>query len=389
MRKSEWSNKELEDLLRQMPKLQDMHQYSDIYHRHPMKMAKAKHWFLPSIATVTVFLLFVIFAPDLLKSQHKSNVSQKRVSISTSSNQLASTNGQIIKIDETKASIGKQSQLENLKTAVYENDLGKGKVLTYWIPDSQAQLLVPVSAVIHRPGKKTWLELFTDKMPRLQEKEWGLSEYYPLHASLSLDEESNSVVVNVSGNQPYSQGSAAQTSFINAMKRDITSNSNLKKMKFATNGEPGMLLDQEGKMMEMAISFERKRAYFFYTPEGKKVPFLVPSYESYPDINSALEAMRQDRTALGLKASIAPVLTFTKATIKNKTLYLSLRGKRSLRNDAASIYSYEAILLTAKEFGVNHVKFDRVGLKNLGPFDLSKENRVPVAANLRLIEDQP
>ena len=34
---------------------------------------------------------------------------------------------------------------ESIKRLLYDDEVGNGTVLTYWIPDSQAQILVPVS----------------------------------------------------------------------------------------------------------------------------------------------------------------------------------------------------------------------------------------------------
>ncbi|XJZ26082.1 hypothetical protein ACF5W4_11795 [Bacillota bacterium Lsc_1132] len=391
MKKFECSDKQIEELLRKMPKLQDVRQPQDIYHCLTLKMKKRKRmtWLIPSITTVAAFLLFMILVPSFLNLQGDSNSSENRLNGSSSSNQLASENKQMIKMDAKPFSDHNQVQLASLKTAAYKSDIGNGKVLTYWIPNLQAQLLVPVSTIVLHPGNKTWLELFTEKMPYLREKEWGLSEYYPVHAKFTLDGQSNSVVVDVPTSNPYRQGLTAEKSFIHAMERNISSNSDLKKIKFTTNGQSGMMLDNEGKKTEINVTSEGNRAYFFYFPDGKKIPFLVPSLKTFPDIKSALAAMHDGDPELGLRASVSPALKFKFVGIKNKTLYLTVTRNHPLKNNAASVYSYEAILLTAKEFGLESVKFKNISLKKLGPFDLSKENKVPVAANLKLIEDQP
>lgn len=385
MRKSEWSDKQLEELLRQMPKLRDARQPHEIYQSLSFKMNRSnyKSRVLPVVASAAALLLLFMLIPGVLTNE------KEPMSNANRSAPIAEKKQAQMDVYQVKNKKENANEPNGLLTAAYENNIGNGKVLTYWIPDRQAQLLIPVSAVIHRPGKKTWVELFTAKMARLQEKQWGLSEYYPVQASLKLDEQSESVVVDLPDNQRYGQGSAAEINFIWAMENNISSNSNFKKMKLSTNGNPGIELGNAGKKSELDIRLERNRAYFFYTPAGKKVPFLVPSLQEFSDIKSALEAMRTDFPDLGLKASLPSSFEVNSVAVKNKTLYLSLGKNHRLTNNEAMVHTYEAILLTAKDFGFENVKFKNPNIKNLGPFDLSKETKVPVAANLRLIENQP
>lgn len=389
MKKSEWSDKHLEDLLRQLPKFHDDRQQHDIYQRMIEKRSRTKRfsWLFPSIAVAAASFLFLVLAPNSLNTL-KGLEARDSLKNSSSSTQLGREKRQMVQM--AAEPLGKQRlDTQNLKTAVYENDVGNGRVLTYWIPDRQAQMLVPVSAVVHHPGNKSRLELFKEKMPRLREKEWGLSDYYPVQAELKPDGQSNSIIVDVSGTDRYRQGAAAGPRFIQAMEENISSNSEFKKIKFTTDGKPGILLGNEGKKTEIDLKFDRNKAYFLYNPDRKKVPFLVPSMKRFTNIQSALAAMHHSQPNIGLTASLPPEFSIEFNAVKNKTLYLTINGKHVLTNKPATIYSYEAILLTAKEFGFESVKLKNPNIKKLGPFDLSEKTKVPIAANLRQIEDQP
>ena len=111
------------------------------------------------------------------------------------------------------------------KTALYDDEVGNGTVITYWIPDSQAQILVPVSTVVNIDSNKDWLTTFTESMGLLKEEEWGLTDYYPLNATFKWDSINNTVTVDVPKDHKYGQGSAAETNFINSLKNNIVSNS--------------------------------------------------------------------------------------------------------------------------------------------------------------------
>jgi hypothetical protein len=397
MRKLEWSDRQLEEILRQMPKIKDCRFPHDIYQNLPIHIKRKKHktWVLPGIAMVAALLLLCILVPNATKYSNRSADVAKSTQPSTAKNQLLakveiskqdSSTGAFQKQDSSKLLLKKG---ENLKSAVYNNEIGNGKVLTYWIPDQQGQFLVPISIIITHPGNKSWLELLNENMTNLNEKEWGLSEFYPLNAKMSLDHKDNSVIVDVPKNNSYEQGSTNELSFINAIQQIVSTNSTIKKVKFTTNGSPGIMFGNTGVKMNMAIHPVRNRAFLFYLPEGKGIPFLVPSPDSFKDIQTALKAMEMEQPELGLKASLPKKLQIKLDGIKNRTLFLSVQQKPIIESIPMEVYSYEAILLTAKEFGFKNVMLKNSILKTLGPFDLTKINSVPIAPNLRQLKDQP
>ena len=59
MKKSEWSDKQLEELLRQMPKIQDHRNPRDIYQNLSRKKRKQPAWVIPAFATAAALLLFI------------------------------------------------------------------------------------------------------------------------------------------------------------------------------------------------------------------------------------------------------------------------------------------------------------------------------------------
>lgn len=389
MKKSEWSDKQLEELLRQMPKIQDDRNPRDIYQNLSIRKSKTKQWLLPGLATVAALLLFFILVPKLMVGTQysedkvsKENASSKQ-EMQTGDNSTLSFNEDA---DSKAKTLSGAEKVEFLKNAIYEDEVGNATVLTYWIPDPQVQILVPVSTIVRDTNDKSWLTLFNKEMVNLKEQEWGLSEFYPLNATLKLDEENNSVLVDVPSSHQYGQGSATETNFINVLQKDITSNSDIRKIKFSTNGEPGIELGNFGRKEVLDIVSEKNHAFFFYYSEGNELPYLVPSIDTYKDIKTALEAMKKDLPQLGLKSSLLPSLPINDVSINEKTLHVTITNNSSLRDDQLTLNAYEALLLTAKEFGFEKVSINNSPINTLGPFDLSKENKVPRAPNLRTIQ---
>ncbi|MFP5113442.1 hypothetical protein ACSU64_13785 [Bacillaceae bacterium C204] len=391
MRKSEWSDKQLEELLRQMPKIQDDRNPRDIFQNLTLRKSKIKQWLVPGLATVAALFIFFILVPKLMVGTDLSGDNEKQEKSSVEQDMQTTDKNSTLAMQKDSASskartFAATEKIETLKTAIYDEEVGKGKVITYWIPDQQAQILVPVSTVVKETNNKTWLRLFGENMVNLKEQEWGLSEFYPLNATLKLDKKNKVVLVDLPANHQYGQGSATETNFINVLQKDISSNSNLKRIKFTTNGKPGIELGNYGHQKELKIQQQKNHAFFFYYSEGNEIPYLVPSIEKYKDIKTALESMKKDQPLLGLKSSLLPALPINEVSINKKTLLVTMNEDASIQDDQTTINAYESLLLTAKEFGLEKVMITNSPVKNIGPFDLSKENKVPRAPNLRTMQ---
>jgi hypothetical protein len=386
VKKSEWSDKQLEELLRQMPKKEEHRNPRDIYQNLSIKKRRYPTWLLPGIATAAALLLFLILIPNLMVGTEYSrdNAMEEKSSEEQQMNMAEDNSSLLMKKQEAS-----QNDLltgGGIKTALYADEIGAGKALTYWIPDAQGQILIPVSTIVNIEENKTWLTLFNESMWRLKEEEWGLSDFYPLNATIELNTNDNSVIVDVPVDHKYGQGSAIETTFVKVIEKDIASNSDVKKVWLSTNGQPGIELGNFGVLNELDIKITNKYAYFFYYPEGEEIPFITPSLTIYKDINEALNAMRENQAELGLKASLPPSIVFKDVLIENNKLILTIDETSDLKDDLKTLYSFEALLLTAKEFGVETLRIENAPIEQLGPFDLTGEIEVPIAANFRSIQ---
>ncbi|MFB3166096.1 hypothetical protein P5G62_002935 [Neobacillus sp. 179-C4.2 HS] len=389
MKKSEWSDKQLEELLRQMPKIHDNRNPRDIYQNLSIKKRKRPAWLIPGFAAAAALLLFFLLVPKMLNGTQNSfdSAKQEESSSEAKMSQSDDHSSLLMKKEDSKSGSEPEMRITEInKNALYDNEVGDGTVITYWIPDSQAQNLVPISIVVTPDNNKNWLTIFTESMELLNEEEWGLADYYPLNAKLELDETKNTVIVDVPKNHPYGQGSTAEINFITTLKNNIASNSNVNKILLKTDGQPGVELGNYGVLEEIEVKPEGKHAYFFYKPDGMDTTYLVPSTDTYLDINAALEAMKTDQQEQALKASLIPSFPIKDVTAKENKLIITLDENAAMENSQETVNSYEAILLTAKEFGIDTITIVNAPIQLLGPFDLTKEMKVPLAPNLRQIQ---
>ncbi|NHM29082.1 hypothetical protein [Neobacillus terrae] len=414
MRKLEWSDKQLEDLLRQMPKIKD--------HRHPheifqsLSVKKEKHnrrtrtWIMPGFAAAAAAILILILSPGLFQfggssdktemedmssagSMKTANSGDRATALKTepkkdSNYEAASKDAAGSDVTHGKMDTGKKVSVLNALsevTALYDDKAAEGRVLTYWIPDKQAMSLVPVTTVVPPDTSKNWIDLINENMSALDEDEWGLTDYYPLKAKLSFNEKENTLNVDVPANHPYAEGSENETSFVNVLLRLAESNSNVKKIKYTTDGQPnsGIMLGNYGDKQEDEIVPGKNRAFLKHEPEGKGTIFLVPTADSYKTIREAILAMEKDLPTSNLKASLPAKLISEKVSIKGKTLLVKFAPGATMSDEPSVIQSYEALLLTAKDFGLEKVKILNPPIDKLGPFDLTVENKVPVGPNYR------
>ncbi|WHZ01582.1 hypothetical protein QNH48_21680 [Neobacillus sp. YX16] len=388
MKKSEWSDKQLEELLRQMPKIEDHRNPRDIYQNLSIKKRKKSAWLIPGFAATAALLLFFILIPRFLEGTQSFDSAKQEESSSQEKKSIADDKSSILNKEEDglSGSEAKMMMSEMNKTAIYDDEIENGKVITYWIPDSQAQILVPVSIVVPPDDNKNWLTIFTESMGLLKEEEWGLTDYYPLNATFELDELNNTVIVDVPSDHKYGDGSAGEMTFLDILQKTIASNSQINNIILRTNGQPGIEFGNYGEMDKLDVNREGKHGYFFYTPDGLETTYLVPSTNTFQDINAAFEAMKTDQAEGRLAASIGPSFQIKEFSIQDNKLIINMDGSTLMENTPATVYSFEAILLTAKDFGIETIMVVNAPIKLLGPFDLSKEVKVPLAPNHRPIE---
>ncbi|WP_462412072.1 hypothetical protein [Neobacillus sp. Marseille-QA0830] len=387
MKKSEWSDEELIQLLRQMPKIEDNRHPSNIYHNIPQRRRKSIQWLFPGIAAAAALFLFFILVPKLMDGNQQS-MDRAGEQKSVQSREMQADGNVALKKEPSNENTTGSPEMaavnsEMEKTAIYDDEIGNGQVVTYWIPDEQALFLVPVSSIVKETQGKTWVELFNEKASELKESQWGLTDYYPLNASVNLDQQNNQVLVDVPYGHQYGQGSANENDFMEILKKDVSSNSAIKLIKLSTAGNPGIEFGNTGEVDDITVTNDKNRAFYFYYPQGSEQPFIVPYNTPFNDVQSAFGAMMGEAPVTGLQKSILPSFQIENVVDEGKILNLSLKTNTELENNQQTLFSLEAILLTAKDFGFERISITNPPITQIGPFDLTKEIRVPLAPNRR------
>ncbi|MBY0096510.1 negative regulator of sigma-X activity [Mesobacillus maritimus] len=393
MGKSRLSDKDLEDLLRELPKVNDNRHPREIYRNISRNKEKRRRslptWLIPGVATGIVLLLIFILSPQLTgihdtasdnsRNDSSTSIENKSTDSEYGAKKLEISEGNDQQINELTAMLVEEP------SAVYPEDLNVYQAFTIAIPDPNALLTVPVTVLIEKMEEKTWFELFEEMMPKLTEEKWGLAEYFPLDVNLSYDQASETVLVDVPANHQYGHGSAAETMFTKTLQESFP-NEKVKTIKFTTEGKKGIVLGNYGEIYELQTEEYQNRAYYFTYLGSNPRPYMVPSEQKFASIMEAYSAMEKDEAELGLQASIPTgiKMDFTTAEDDAQTLIIKVAEESALDNQF--LYNFEAIMLTAKSFGYDKIRVEGQGIEQIGPFSLTEDVLLPVGPNKKLIQ---
>lgn len=394
------SDEQLEEWLREMPKLKDHRDPHDIYENISKKLEERprKTWIIPSFATAAAVLLVAILSFNMFEGASFNHSADKNVQEEAVTEKNTSLKKEESNIEnEARMDVGNEENstemndmtfqaTEDSTTAVYAEDLGAMQVFTLAIPDSNAQNIIPVSFLIEPSDQVDQLAQLEEAMESLEEQEWGLDDFYPLEANLAIDVNESSLNVNVAEDHPYQFGTAG-TPFVAAIQQ-ILLDLNLEKAVFTTNvTEKGMSTGHDF-FTEKSIEKKSNLAFYFYYPKNESTkPYLVPYTESFPTIKEAFEAMKTNIDTHNLRAPLL-VNQINSVDIDDtqKIVNITLNKGIDIEDTPETSYSIEAILLTVKSFGYEKVKINDAPIEYVGRFSLREEIQVPIAANKKSIE---
>jgi hypothetical protein len=412
VKKSQLSDKQLEEILGQLPKIKDNRDPRDIYQNIAHRVEKSRRmpaWVVPGAAFAAVLFLAFILAPGLMdwnQSADKSIESKSGSETNTAMDMDTATKDKTddksdtsvknnLMMDTTEKSENKEGEFMAAKeenpyaglSSLYEEELSvqDSEIITYAIPDQNAQVLVPVSVSVPKEENKQWIDSFTESMSKLKEKEWGLSEFYPADGTWSYDEASKTLNFDVKQDHIYRQGSTNSDLFLEAMSHNLAGQE-IEKLSFTTEQVEGIEFGNYGPRSqgEIATVPKDRRAYLFLSAEGVQTPYLVPTKVQFETIDEAFAQMWGDIEDQSLTASLPENLKLDKMIPEKKVLRIYLLDSSAINEEF--LLSLEAILLTAKEFDYKAVKIENAGVDQLGPFNLNEELTVPVAPNKKNIE---
>ncbi|MCM3440840.1 hypothetical protein AB3Z07_16810 [Metabacillus halosaccharovorans] len=389
MKKREWNEEQLQQLLQQLPSVRDKQSkkelYQKIYYKDHYKK-KRRIWVAPTVATIAVLFILALTSPLLYQSITSTNEENAMDMASTSSSESTkaeNNSGQELQMAES--SIAEDRDNENValsrkeieqETFVTDAD-DSANIITVGLTDESLQNIIPVSFK-EEAGKEELDQIEAFNPDKFAEK------LGPLRIALTntdLEEENNDeIIINYKSDNGSITGSGSEVAY----KESIIETFRwlgYKKANLFTNGAEGIEFSNYGQEEELEITETRNKAYLVYQYDESKAKLLVPSPESLPTIEEAIDIMKKGIDEQELKPSIQEHIGEINIKEDGEQLEIDFTQNANVENNEESIIMLESILLTAKDFGYETVQFNGTKEKEIGVMDVSRPLEVPFSPN--------
>jgi len=407
LRKREWNEDQLEQLLQQLPSVKDKRTADQIYQQIQYKQRakkRTKTWIAPAIATVGALMIFAIMTPYLFNG-FTSSSEESNMDMATTSSEETSKNEMAKAPESPKASEASEVEEKNInestiienqnesialdienmeeKTLLEEenityvtNAINPERTVTVGLTDEMAQNVIPVTLQGNNNEKK--LERILEFIPEDFFDELGPVSFELKNSELSTKEDPSEVYIDYKVEEGITS-SSAEVMFKETIQETFRW-IGVKKAHLSTNGKEGILFGNSGLVTEIDIPQLRKKAYLIYQHDESTKKLLVPSPEPLKTMIEAVDLMKNGLPAYNLSPSIGNNIMITIRENDNQ-LNIEFDDKTKIENNEQSIMMLESLLLTAKDFGYKTVKFNGISEERIGVMDVTNPIEVPYSPN--------
>lgn len=404
MKKSEWNDEQLEQMLSQMPKMKDNRKPQEIYQNITLKMnnQKKRVWMVPTFASVAAALLLFILAPSFINNMGSSSsdsaeMPREEKSIAMDNNKETASNDNsastIQKAEEPKSDeeVGIFSSEEQPVQRYAVHNVGENQVLlTYGVYLGGVMFPTIVSIVVESDGQDV-VEQWQKNIPRLNEfirqnEGWGIDElpesYFADFSEVETKDSAKAVRVDVNNTvhtESFASGQIAEfTQAINSFRYLLK---DYQHAELFQNDQQGIMVGETG-ITENNIDLEKdtKKAYLYFMNEESGQKLLALTYEEFKTVEQALEAMKNDKTQGDYKLFSTIITEIKDINEDGSNLEVHFSEDAVLENTDDYILMLDAIMLTAKEFNFAEVTFYG-NIDQIGSVRFGEPTPVPLAPN--------
>jgi hypothetical protein len=389
MNKKDWSEEDVIEHLKNMPQINDTRSKEEIYrnieHRLPSKKPNnMKKWFV-TLATSAAAVAFLLLLPSFEKNDITSPLEptqdtgnflsdNNEPSISENNN-LSSTS----LVEETDNSVKLSSTLGDNYQGSLINYGHSLDVVTIAVPDPQAEIMIPLTFLTKREGLMNDADLYNSLNSKGIHVPNGLSNFIFANAQFSRGDDGKTLHIDVYENHQFASGSASVMIFY-ATVEALLNYSEFDSATFSTEGKSGMELDNVGMVYEVKQS-KKNKGYYLYEVAETMQQYLVPIPFEGLSFEQMLNQMSIQDVGKNYTAIIPPGL-IQKVEGNGKVAVITLGEGYNLIEIENNIAVIDSILLTAKDYGYDYVKFNSdIEMGIIGQYTLSDKIEVPLRPN--------
>ncbi|TMU86713.1 hypothetical protein FGG79_00770 [Bacillus sp. BHET2] len=402
MNKSEWKNRDIEELVKKLPQIKDERTSQYIYARIKRENKKKNfvlfNRFFPAVAALAAILIMILLAPTVLteltdNSMEKSELNTADRSGSSEENKKAVMSTESEKSDKlpepnkdqkmTLTDSDQSTAEEKIvsgnsssdRLSLYADDLQGNDYYTFGLV-SQEAVPIPVS-VIDSSNGEDWLSRHEQIAENIPEADWGLEEYLPLKGKFTHDQ--NKVIFTLDADHSYSGSSAVEYAFYHSLQYS-----------FQHKGIDEVVLQEQdgsvpqfsstGEFSKIDVTGETRTAYYLYSPNGKD-RYLVPDNIDRGNVKESIAAMKQADSSLfqsvipkDINISVMETDEYVTASFLNELNLETL-------DDTTALEMIEGILLTSRSAGYEKVLFENIKQESWNGFHFNEPIETPISPN--------
>ncbi|OEH93508.1 GerMN domain-containing protein [Bacillus solimangrovi] len=395
MSKRIYDEERIEELLQQLPIVEDNRSADEIFARISKTMedeessnsdmstpiVKRSKWVLPVLGSVAAVVLFIVMLPVILNNGSEMSIEKEESSEKAIFENHANLQGQSEEgfagdqVQSFSESISKKMiVIEPLSHTINEINADEQLLVGALVNDS-FQYTIPVSKTIPKniPLDEALNSFIQDELSNMSIYS---ADFWKNITFEQLNE--HTMEVNLFGEQSMliNNEKSVEVAFISMLK-EMMLPIGISELKFSHNETAGIEFSKMGYVESLIIEREQK---IYYLTEGEH-KYLVPIPTTASDLQSAFQQMLTDDDNKQLYSPFLNGIQVESVELNDKHIQIQLMNTNDLVNNEESIYMIEAILLTAKSYGYDTVQFENLPFNQYGPYNVSQPITVPYSAN--------
>lgn len=394
--------KQIIEKLKKLPKINDNTDKDVLFERISQRLDKKpspkvrNRKLIPILSTAFVIALLLIVIPSLINTnptmESKEEYSTKESFDRSTEIGIKSTEPKSDKkMEMEKAATPDTDQKEEIETQNHSDadaeaehvesfviqSVDDAQSIVYAaVADNQVQYVIPVSLLV---PKDSDIEAYYNELGTyLHESEWGVQESPFDQITFHVDLENSKVSMKLPENFSPGDGEATYHIFTQLLSV-MFSPYGIEKVDLEFENGQGVEFGQMGAIKDLKLDNIKSNYKVFQASEQSK-KFLIPIPQKESTIEEALMDLKNSNEDFNVHQSIPEDINFT-VEEENNQLTIIFSEKLDSLDSEKGVTMIESILMTAKSFGYETVRFNNMLVEQIGPYDVTNPIHVPEAVN--------
>ncbi|TWG31020.1 GerMN domain-containing protein [Geobacillus sp. C56-T2] len=365
VKKFQWSEQCIEHGLKQMPTVKDRRSKEDIYQQwRRAQQARWKRRWRAAAAVATVLIAVALGGQRWIAPEHEEK-------------QKAASPAEMTPTNSASAPAEMMMTADAASKAAEQNET----VAVIALPDRRGGFVVPVAVPLDdRLAPAERVAAAIDELSRTRLRD--AARWFDGVTVVPEAEDGRTWAVDVpAGHRVFAASGKEQQLFLAAVTETVRQMGG-RRLHFFTAGKEGLNLPAVGRLHLSKIGGQ-KRMYYISRTSSFPAVVLIPAPSDASTLLEALQRMTKPGGS-GLEPAVPQGVEITGVKVDERHATIRLRVSVSLdTQDAARMV--EAMLLTAKEFGIHDVTLAAAGRSSLGSYRLGERIAVPPGPNPEVV----